>query len=79
MTRESGKAEVIIFLRLEFLNGIDSTRPEPHNMNCPDFLGEINIDKEQVAWRYIGDKLESGEQKQVADFIIDYRPADGVY
>jgi len=52
---------------------------EPHNVKSTRFLGELIIDKNDATWKYNGDKLNTGEQKQVADFILDYRAPDGVY
>jgi hypothetical protein len=56
-----------------------SNAPEPHDINSPNFLGEIAINKEKASWNYNGDNLNSDEQKEVADFIIDYKAPDGVY
>ena len=52
---------------------------EPHNVKSSKFLGELIIDKAGATWEYKGDKLNAGEQKQVADFILDYSAPDGVY
>ena len=56
-----------------------SKAPEPHDINSPNFLGEIAINKERASWNYTGEHLNSDEQKEVADFIIDYKAPDGVY
>ena len=53
--------------------------PEPHNINSPNYLGEVNVDKKDWSWQYIGDKLPTDEQKQVAEFILDYHAPDAVY
>jgi hypothetical protein len=42
-------------------------------------LGELNVEKGKGTWTYKGDKLDKEEQKQVAEFIIDYSAPDGVY
>lgn len=52
---------------------------EPHNIKSSKFLGELIVDKGAATWKYNGDKLNAGEQKQVADFILDYSAPDGVY
>lgn len=53
--------------------------PEPHDINSPKFLGEVIIDKVKGYWEYKGDKLNPGEQKEIANFILDYQAPDGVY
>jgi hypothetical protein len=62
-----------------FLKGKGQQLPEPHNINSPEFLGEVNIDKEKGSWQYNGDQLNADEQKQIATFILDYNAPDGVY
>ena len=52
---------------------------EPHDTKKANFLGELIIDKDDATWDYNGDKLNTGEQKQIADFILDYSAPDGVY
>jgi hypothetical protein len=52
---------------------------EPHNIKSTRFLGELIVDKGHATWEYNGDKLNADEQKQVADFILDYSAPDGVY
>jgi hypothetical protein len=39
----------------------------------------VIVDKGKGYWEYKGDKLNSDEQKQVAEFILDYKAPDGVY
>ncbi len=53
--------------------------PEPHDINNSNFLGAIDIDKAKAIWKYNGNKLNHDEQKELADFIIDYEAPDGVY
>jgi hypothetical protein len=62
-----------------FLPAKGSNLPEPHNINSKLFLGELNVEKGKGTWTYKGDKLDKEEQKQVAEFIIDYSAPDGVY
>ena len=62
-----------------FLNQKGSTKKEPHDVNSPAFLGELIIDKDNGDWQYNGEHLQPGEQKQIADFILDYVPPDGVW
>ena len=62
-----------------FLHDTGNNPPEPHNVNSPNFLGEMIIEKEKNTWAYKGDKLDKEEQQQVAKFIIDYSAPDGVY
>ena len=62
-----------------FLTEKDKPTPEPHDVNSSKFLGEVIIDKAKGYWEYNGDKLTTDEQKQVADFILDYSAPDGVY
>lgn len=45
----------------------------------PGFLGEFNINKEKANWEYRGKSLSDPEQKEVANFIIDYQAPDAVY
>jgi hypothetical protein len=52
---------------------------EPCDENDPNFLGEININKEKEHWVYKGRKLSLAVQKQIADFIFDYKAPDAVY
>jgi hypothetical protein len=61
-----------------FLKSQDQS-PEPHDINNLSFLGELDINKEDLRWLYEGDKLNADEQKQIAQFIFDYQPPDGVY
>jgi len=76
-TWESGN---YLVFKAHFMTEGDVT-PEPHNINSPNFLGEINIDKKDndPSWQYNGDKLPADEQKQVAEFILDYQVPDAVY
>ncbi len=62
-----------------FLPNKNNNPPEPHNVNSPNFLGEMNIEKGKGTWTYKGNKLNDDEQKEVALFIIDYSAPDGVY
>jgi hypothetical protein len=62
-----------------FMHKGDKISAEPHDVKGPGFLGEVIIDKEKGYWEYKGDKLNNGEQKQVAEFILDYQAPDGVY
>ncbi len=57
----------------------DKPTPEPHDINSSKFLGEVIIDKAKGYWEYKGDKLNLDEQKQIANFILDYQAPDGVY
>ena len=57
----------------------EKTAPEPHDTNSPAFLGLFIIDKEKDFWAFKGSKLSHEEQEQVAKFILDYQPPDGVY
>ncbi|MEO6977490.1 MAG: hypothetical protein ABI113_03895 [Mucilaginibacter sp.] len=52
---------------------------EPHDINSPKFLGELIIEKDKEYWEYKGDKLNTDEQKEIAQFILDYSAPDGVY
>ncbi|HEK20064.1 MULTISPECIES: hypothetical protein [unclassified Mucilaginibacter] len=52
---------------------------EPMDENDPNFLGEINIDKEKEKWEYKGTKLKIPELKKIVDFIFDYKAPDAVY
>ncbi|GAA4321922.1 hypothetical protein GCM10023149_21940 [Mucilaginibacter gynuensis] len=54
-------------------------KPEPTDENNPDFLGTINLNKENATWAYSGKHLSSEEQKEIADFIMDYQVPDSVY
>ncbi len=62
-----------------FLKEKGSTMKEPQDVNSPAYLGEMYIDKNNGDWRYNGKQLQPGEQKEVADFILDYIPPDGVW
>ncbi|MCR8561850.1 hypothetical protein KXD93_29615 [Mucilaginibacter sp. BJC16-A38] len=62
-----------------FMNKDSEVVPEPHDIKGTSFLGEIIVDKDKEYWEYKGDKLNSDEQKQVAEFILDYQAPDGVY
>ncbi len=62
-----------------FLTEKHKPTPEPHDINSSKFLGEVIIDKAKAYWEYKGDKLNPDEQKQIADFILDYQAPDGVY
>ena len=57
----------------------DTQMEQPQNIHGPDFLGELIIDKTKGYWEYKGDKMNLDEQKQIADFIMDYQASDGVY
>jgi hypothetical protein len=52
---------------------------EPKDKSDPNFLGEINVNKENADWEYRGKQLSSDEQKEVAEFILDYHAPDSVY
>jgi hypothetical protein len=52
---------------------------EPTDSNDPNFLGEININKEEEKWEYKGTKLKMPELKKIVDFIFDYNAPDAVY
>ena len=52
---------------------------EPKDKNDPNFLGEINVNKENADWEYRGKQLSSDEQREVAEFILDYHAPDSVY
>ena len=52
---------------------------EPVYKNDPNFLGEINVNKENARWEYRGKLLLPDEQKEVAEFILDYQAPDSVY
>jgi hypothetical protein len=56
-----------------------SKDPEPHDINSSNFLGELVINKERASWDYTGENLTTDEQKEITDFIIDYKAPDGVY
>jgi hypothetical protein len=62
-----------------FLPEIENNPPEPHDTKAKNFLGAISIEKEKGAWVYNGQLLDADEQQQVAQFILDYIPPDGVY
>ena len=62
-----------------FLPETENNPPEPHNINSKNFLGEMSIEKDKGAWVYNGNRLDASEQQQVAKFILDYMPPDGVY
>ena len=57
----------------------DIETDEPHDINRPDYLGELLVDKEKIFWEYKQTHLQPDEQKQIAEFIIDYSAPDGVY
>jgi hypothetical protein len=52
---------------------------EPIDKNDPNFLGELNVNKENADWEYRGKKLTFVEQREVAEFILDYQAPDSVY
>ncbi|MFD2147918.1 hypothetical protein [Mucilaginibacter antarcticus] len=52
---------------------------EPHDKNRLDYWGELNVDKEQARWDYTETRLNPDEQKEIAEFVIDYKAPDGVY
>ena len=52
---------------------------EPRDKNDPNFLGEINVNRENAHWEYRGGQLQPDEQKEVAEFILDYQAPDSVY
>ena len=52
---------------------------EPKDKSDPNFLGEINVNKENADWEYRGKQLSSDEQREVAEFILDYHAPDSVY
>ena len=62
-----------------FLENKSNNPPEPHDINSPNFLGEMSIEKEKGTWAYSGNELNEEEQEEVALFIIDYKAPDGVY
>jgi hypothetical protein len=62
-----------------FVHQGDVLELEPHDINNPNYAGEIIIDKDKDYWEYKGDKLNADEQKQAAQFIMDYQAPDGVY
>jgi hypothetical protein len=74
-TWESGSYKIF---NAHFLKG-NKTSLEPHNVNSAEYLGNLEINKETQDWLYHGDKLNAEEQKQIAQFIFDYQPPDGVY
>ncbi|MBD1391999.1 hypothetical protein [Mucilaginibacter glaciei] len=60
-------------------NGALRESKESADKSDPDFLGEFNVNKENADWEYRGEKISDDEQKEIADFILDYQPPDGVY
>ncbi|MGZ3874522.1 MAG: hypothetical protein ACXVJD_16490 [Mucilaginibacter sp.] len=62
-----------------FIHNGDKPTPEPHDINSPNYAGEIIVDKDKGYWEYKGDKLSNDAQKQAALFILDYSAPDGVY
>jgi hypothetical protein len=62
-----------------FFTGTGRIAPEPHDVNSPAFLGEVVVNKERGTWAYKGNALNTDEQKQIAEFILDFKAADGVY
>ncbi|RFZ94104.1 hypothetical protein D0C36_00665 [Mucilaginibacter conchicola] len=52
---------------------------EPTDENDPNFLGEINIDRDEEKWEYKGTKLKIPELKKIVDFIFDYKAPDAAY
>lgn len=57
----------------------DIQTEEPHDVNGPDYLGELLIDKPKGFWEYKHTNLSPEEQKKIAMFVLDYQAPDGVY
>ena len=67
--------------KARFLNSLSPKEipREPSDVNGPDFLGEIHVDREKEDWFYKGSKLNAPVLKEIADFILDYKVPDAVY
>jgi len=57
----------------------DIQTDEPHDKSRSDYLGELSLDKEKASWNYGQSSLIPEEQKEIAEFVMDYRAPDGVY
>jgi hypothetical protein len=62
-----------------FLDEYAQKPNEPIDKSDPNFLGELNVNKENADWEYRGKKLTFVEQREVAEFILDYQAPDSVY
>lgn len=68
-----------IYAAASFLPEHGNKTAEPRDVNSPDYLGQLNIQKDDAVWIYQGEKLNTDEQKEIANFIIDYTAPDAVY
>jgi len=57
----------------------DIQTDEPHDKAGADYLGELVLDKEKSFWEFKQSALTPDEQKEIADFVLDYEAPDGVY
>ena len=57
----------------------DIQTDEPHDKAGADYLGELLLDKEKTLWEFKQSTLNPDEQKEIADFVLDYEAPDGVY
>ncbi len=73
-TWDSGSYHIYAAASLDDIEGT-----EPHDRNNPDYLGELIVDKEKAFWEYKQSVLQPEEQKEIANFVMDYQAPDGVY
>jgi hypothetical protein len=52
---------------------------ESEDKDPSEHLGELLLDKEKNQWSFNQTSLEADEQKEIADFVMDYNAPDGVY
>ncbi len=52
---------------------------EPRDKTTADYLGELLLDKENTTWDFKQSALQPDEQKEIAEFVMDYQAPDGVY
>ena len=61
-------------------SSFDDIEPlEPRDKTSTDYLGELLLDKKKTFWNYKQSALQPEEQKEIADFVMDYQAPDGVY
>jgi len=73
-TWESGAYHIYAATSLDDIN-----TDEPHDKSRADYLGELILDKEKTIWEFRQSRLTLEEEKEVADFVMDYEAPDGVY
>lgn len=73
-TWESGTYHVFPATSLD-----DIQTADPKATDSSKVLAELSINKENMSWIYDHSQLSADEEKEIAEFVMDYTAPDGVY